>query len=212
MRGLPIFFLIATAVPGHAQDAVTWLENGLNMPSEVQSPGIWHPVGGEIFATDPLTLWQTGSDIETIRVPDAPARVVGLLDVAQGRTAAMALIWSNAPVVCGHDLATIGVDSGLAGFLTPMDVEALDAYAHPTDGPYHGSYAAQLDAHVPTIPLIATLPDGTRFPVSGSGWGDGGYPVASLVDADGTVVALYTQFMGGTENWLLPPPCAEAAS
>lgn len=177
------------------------------MPIDVHLSDMWHPRGGEVFATDPLTLWQTGSDITPLRVPDAPARLVGLLERDQGRAAVMALIWSNAEVSCGEDLSTIGVDTGLAGFMTPADVAALDAYADPSAGPYHGTYAEQLDAAVPTVPFLPTLPDGTRFPVSGSGWGDGGYPVASLYDADDNMVALYVQFMGGGENWLLPEPC-----
>jgi hypothetical protein len=180
----------------------------MNMATDLHVADMWHPRGGEIFATDPLTLWQTGSDVETLSVPDAPAQVIGLLERDQGRAAAMALIWSDADVACGEDLSTIGVDTGLAGFLTPADVIALDAYAARHRDLYDGTYAEQLDAAVPTIPFVVTLPDGTRFPVSGSGWGDGGYPVASLYDAAGNMVALYTQFIGGTEEWLLPQPCA----
>lgn len=169
--------------------------------------GEWTPEGGLVHATDPLTLWQTGPDAPLLAVPDAPARVIGLIDRIDGRAAVMALVWSDAPVVCGEDLATIGVDTGLAGFLTPADVVALEAYSDPSLGPYHGSYAAQLDAEAPTVPLIAVLPEGARFPVSGSGWGDGGYPVASLRDAGGGMVALYAQFLSGSDDWLLPPAC-----
>ncbi len=201
-----------TALPAAAQDATSWLAQGINMPSDLHVSGPWHPRGGQIFATDPLTLWQTGLDVETITVPDTPARVVGLLETEEGRTAVMALIWSDAPVICGDDLTTIAVDTGLAAFLTPSDVAALDAYAHPSDGPYHATYAQQLDAVVPTIPFIVALPDGTRFPISGTGWGDGGYPVASLYDADGNMVALYAQFMGGAEEWHLPTPCTDQTS
>lgn len=204
--------LAALTAPAAAKDALTWLAQGIDMPSDVHHAGTWHPHGGEIFATDPLTLWQTGSDVETLAVPDAPARVVGLLDREQGRAAAMALIWSDADVVCGADLSTIGVDTGLAGFMTPADVAALTAYGDPSAGLYHGTYAQQLDAVVPTVPFLAALPDGARFPVSGSGWGDGGYPVASLFDANGDMVALYVHFMGGGETWLLPDPCAAASS
>ena len=180
------------------------------MPTDLHVSEMWHPHGGQIYATDPLTLWQTEGD--ALRVPDAPARLIGLLEREQGRAALMALIWSNADVVCGEDLSTIGVDTGLAGFLTPDNVRDLLAYADPSAGPYHGTYAEQLDATIPTLPFVAQLPSGARFPVSGSGWGDGGYPVASLHDAEGNMVALYTQFMGGTEEWLLPPPCTAPAS
>lgn len=175
------------------------------------SPGDWTPAGGLIHATDPLTLWQTGPEATLIAVPDAPARVIGLIDREHGSAAVLALVWSDAPVACGEDLDTIGVDTGLAGFLTPADVAALEAYSHPSLGTYHGTYAEQLDAEAPTVPLIAQLPDGSRFPVSGSGWGDGGYPVASLRDAAGAMVALYAQFDSGSDAWHLPLPCGPAA-
>ncbi len=179
------------------------------MQTDLHVSDMWHPRGGAIYATDALILWQ--AEGEPIRVPDAPARVIGLLETEQGRTAIFALIWSNAPVACGEDLRTIGVDTGTAAFLTPSDARALDAYADPSLGPYHGTYAEQLDAAIPTIPFIAQLPGGARFPATGSGWGDGGYPVASLYDADGNMVALYAQFIGGSDDWLLPPPCARAS-
>ncbi len=43
-----------------------------------------------------------------------------------------------------------------------------------------------------------------------SGWGDGFYPVASLYDAEGRMVALYADFTGIDDagSWLLPEPCA----
>ncbi|MEJ6388307.1 hypothetical protein [Gymnodinialimonas ulvae] len=201
--------LAALGTPAAAQDATNWLRQEIGLPTELHVSEMWHPRGGQLYATDPLTLWATGD--AALSVPDAPARLIGLLERTQGRAALMALIWSNAPVACGYDLTTIGVDTGLAGFLTPSDVRAVDAYADPSSGPYHGTYAAQLDAAVPTIPFIAELPSGARFPVSGSGWGDGGYPVVSLHDAQGNMVALYTQFIAGTDDWLLPEPCTDLA-
>lgn len=201
--------LLAAAMPVAAEGPHAWLSSRIAMPVRAVDAGAWHPVGGEVFATDPLTLWQTGPEAETIPVPDAPARILGYLEPEEGRTALMALVWSDADVVCGHDLTNIGVDTGLAGFMTPADVTALLAYGAAYGGDlYNGPYAEQLDAAIPTIPFIATLPDGARFPVTGSGWGDGGYPVASLHAADGSMVALYTQFITAEgKDWLLPPPC-----
>jgi hypothetical protein len=202
----PAAVLAAFTSTAHAQDATTWLRQGIGIATDLHVSDMWHPRGGQLYATDPLTLWQTEG--ETLSVPNRPARLIGLLERDQGRAALMALIWSNADVVCGEDLSTIGVDTGLAGFLTPANVRALNAYADPSMGTYHGTYAEQLDAAIPTIPFIARLPSGATFPVSGSGWGDGGYPVASLYDAQGNMVALYTQFIGGSEDWLLPPSCS----
>lgn len=179
------------------------------MPINLVPSTLWYPQGGQIYATDPLTLNLSG----LIAVPEAPARVLGFMDQETGRTAALALLWDTSPVVCGHDLGTVGVDTGLAAFLTPTDLSALLLYSEAYgDDLYSSPVGAQLDATVPTIPTFVSLPDGTRFPVSGTGWGDGGYPVASLHDADGTMVALYAQFMGGTEDWLLPTPCTDQTS
>ncbi|MEX3015681.1 DUF4241 domain-containing protein [Gymnodinialimonas hymeniacidonis] len=201
----PLAVLAAVCGPAQAQDATNWLRQGIGMPTDLHVSDMWRPRGGEIYATDPLTLWQTEG--ATLSVPDAPARLIGLLERDQGRAALMALIWSNADVVCGEDLSTIGVDTGLAGFVTPANVRALDAYAASEGDLYAGTYAEQLDDPIPTIPFIARLPSGATFPVSGSGWGDGGYPVASLYDAQGNMVALYAHFIPSGDEWLLPPPC-----
>lgn len=189
----------ATSVP--AEDAATWLSRLGGKGMTQMQAGQWHPQGGKLFTTDPLTLLQTVG--RPIDVPDAPARIFGLLEPEQGRGALMALIWSDADVECGEYLTVIGVDTGLAGFMTPADAAALAAY-----GEKHGNiYAEQLDAAVPTVPFIAEPPDGARFVVSGSGWGDGGYPVASLHDANGDIVALYAQFIPDGDDCLLPEPC-----
>ncbi|MEJ6395167.1 hypothetical protein V8J82_18030 [Gymnodinialimonas sp. 2305UL16-5] len=200
--------LTLIAVPGIAlsETAHGWISSGLGMEVRAVRVAGWHPVGGQLYATDAITLWQ--AEGPGLTIPDQEAGVTGYIDAETGRTAALALIWSADPVACGEDLASAGIDTGTFAFLTPADAAALDAYADPSMGTYHGTYADQLDATVPTIPFMATLPDGTTFPATGSGWGDGGYPVASLIDAEGDTVALYVQFMGGDEDWLLPPPCA----
>lgn len=188
------------------QTALDWLRAGAGFETRPHDGGTWAAEGGEIYATDPLTLWNRRE--APLRVPETPARVVGLQETTEGRTAFMALIWSNAPVVCGKELSVIGVDTGLAGFLTPADLAALDDYGKPYQGElYVGTYADQLDAQYPTVPFLVELPGGARFPVAGSGWGDGGYPVASLHDAQGRMVALYAQFITGDKGWLDPPPC-----
>ncbi len=214
----PAALLAALPLPLAAQDAISWLQAGLALDGlETVTAGKWHPEGGAIHATDPLTLWQTGPDAPLLAVPDAPARIVGLIhsevygDAVDRRGAALVLVWSHATVQCGVDLSTIGVDTGLAGFLTPADVAALDAYGQAHRDLYDGPYAEQIDSLYPG-PFLADLPGGLSFPVSGSGWGDGSYPVASLYDADGNMVALYAQFITAEgRDWTLPPPCEDAA-
>lgn len=195
--------LAGLTAPAAGQDAVTWLRDNIGLPTNLHSIETWHPRGGEIYATDPLTLFQTEG--ATFTVPDAPARLIGLLERTQGRAAIMALIWSDAPVACGEDLATISVDTGLASFITPADLEAYRAFGTLLD-------TNQIDGTLPTVPFVVRLPGGAWFPTSGSGWGDGSYPVASLRDADGTMVALYAQFITDGQDWLLPPPCATLTS
>ncbi|MEX3015682.1 hypothetical protein [Gymnodinialimonas hymeniacidonis] len=187
-----------------AKNALAWLQDGIAMPTTLYEAGTWRVPGGVIFPTDPLGLWQAFEE-PGIRVPTDAARIVGLLEESQDRTAILAFIWSHAPVFGGDDVCTIASVCGLAGFLTPEDVDAVQTYGDPEGTPYHGMYKDQLDAKLPTPPTLVSLPAGNRFPISGSGWGNGKYPVASLTDADGTMLALYTQFIGGGENWLLPP-------
>ena len=61
---------------------------------------------------------------------------------------------------------------------------------------------------------MLTLPDGTAFPGFSSGWGDGAYPVVSLYDSRGQMLALYADFIGNdqTEDYILPPPCQTAGT
>ncbi len=204
----PLAALVATVSPALADPgAVDWLRGNLNIPTHLHDGGVWEETGGAVLAVDPLTLF--GADAGPIAVPRQPARIVGIRETngTDPRTAFLVLVWSDAPVVCGEDLATIGVDTGLAAFLAPRDVAALNAYGAAYGGDlYAGPFAADIDKRYPG-PYLAQLPDGTAFPLSGSGWGDGGYPVASLQSADGNMVALYAQFITDGADWLLPAPC-----
>ena len=214
--------LLCATGPAAAQDAATWLATETSLEVTVTEAGQWHPVGGQIHATDPLTLFQTGPDVPTLAVPDAPAQVLGLHyehdfgdDVTERRTAVIVLIWSDAPVACGADLTSVAVDTGLASFLTPAQVEALaqyeDRYGPSYVAAVPGPFEQQIEAQYPG-PFLTDLPGDLSFPVTGSGWGDGAYPVVSLHDADGAMVALYAQFITADgEDWLLPPPCPQAA-
>lgn len=209
--GIILGALAAAPLPASVSadaNAIGWLLSGATPDARVIEAGDWAEKGGEVLAIDPLTLF--GAQAVPISVPARSARVVGILenDAFDPRVAFLVLVWSDAPVVCGEDLATIGVDTGLAGFAAPADIDALNAYADDHAGDlYDGPYAEQIDTLYPG-PFLATLPDGTAFPLSGSGYGDGGYPVASLYDADGAMVALYAQFITNGDEWHLPPLCA----
>lgn len=192
---------------------MTWLRDGLYYPTHVVDAGDWSAPGGQIFATDPLTLWATEGD--PIAVPTTPAEVIGLIWIdGDRRTGALQLVWSNESVVCGTEyVAVIGVDTGLAAFITPAEVAALHRYGLSYDGNlYDGPLADQIDQIYPG-PFLTDLPHDLRFPISGSGWGDGGYPVSALYDANGNMVSLYAQFIAAEgREWTLPPPCANAQS
>ena len=153
------------------------------------------------------------AEIAVLLLPDTPATVLGFYPLdSPGRTGLMALIWSDDPVVCGEDVATIGVDAGLAAFLAPPDLRVLESYRDEWGDLYAGPYAEQIDTSYPG-PTLIDLPGASGFPLSGSGWGDGGYPVATLKDASGRVTALYAQFITAEgADWLLPSPCVDSTS
>ncbi|PRY94540.1 hypothetical protein BCF33_0131 [Hasllibacter halocynthiae] len=130
MRLLAALFLVALPAAAKAEPgALAWIRAGSSPADEVVKAGIWHPLGGTVLAIDPLTL--LGSVHDPIPVPDRPARgVFGLRNLESGaRTSAMMLVWSDAAPVGGEDLSTIGVDTGLAAFATPKDVEGLERHA-----------------------------------------------------------------------------------
>lgn len=203
---------VIALMPGLAQaeSALDWLV-ARSAPALVGEAGFWTTASGTVLAVDPLTLFGAETPIKDL--PTTQASVHGFYPLTDpGRTGVMALVWSDAPVVCGEDVATIGVDTGLAAFMSPADIAALHAYEDKWDDLYAGPYAEQIDASYPG-PTLIDLPGGSGFPLSGSGWGDGGYPVATLKDASGRVTALYTQFITAEgEDWLLPPPCADSTS
>ncbi|WP_373636719.1 hypothetical protein [Yoonia sp. BS5-3] len=202
--------LVVTAMPANAESALEWLTTR-SAPAIVAEAGTWTTPSGIAYAIDPLTLF--GGDNPIADLPQTAATIVGFhpLDVTD-RVSLMALIWSDQPVLCGDDVATIGVDTGLAAFVGPSDLPVLENYGAQWETLYAGPYAEQIDAFYPG-PILIDLPGASGFPLSGSGWGDGGYPVATLKDAEGRVTALYTQFITAEgEDWLLPSPCADGTS
>lgn len=203
LRALALTVAILTGAPAMAQDALSWMRAQTPPGSTLTNAGSWAAPTGRLYATDPLTLGQTST---ALNVPTTTAQVLGLVEPDQGRTASLALVWSDAPIVCGDDLGWIGVDSGLAGFLTPKAVAAVEKIARIHGNSYAGDYAEQLETKTPTPATIIDLP-GARFPVAGSGWGDGGYPVIALYGAEHDIIALITIFIPKGDAWPLPPSC-----
>ncbi len=121
-------------------------------------------------------------------------------------------MFSDAAPVCGFDVATIPVDSGVAAFVddkTAAQLSALSDSFHAQGKNIYDDFFAAEVGHLGSFAQMTTLPDGGTFPIFTSGWGDGSYPVATLVDADEKTVAVYVDFMGrnAAGEWLLPQTC-----
>ena len=160
---------------------------------------------------DPLT-YGPGLDWPFVPVPAGAARFIVALEPDDSRVSKALLVFSDAEVSCGHDETSVGVDSGLAAFLDQPRAKALlDASDALGDGKdiYNDWFSTLPINAKPVVSDMAPLLSGVTFPMMSSGWGDGGYPVASLRDKDGAMVALYVDFMGKDDdaNWLLPPEC-----
>lgn len=205
---------LALALPAAAEPAppgaVAWLRDHTGHTLDVQAIGPVAIAPGGVIVVDPLT-YSGSSDWPFLSIPEGQAQFVVALDAKSGRVSKAMLVFSDAPVTCGHDEATVPVDTGLAAFLDRPTAAALDADAlalGPDKDIYNDWFHALIgETHV--VKEMVPLPSGIRFPMMSSGWGDGGYPVASLSDAEGRMVALYVDFMGMNDKgeWLLPPEC-----
>lgn len=200
----------AAETASRGDGAVAWLRNRTGHALDVQAIGPVAIAPGGVIVVDPLT-YSTGYDWPFLAVPEGQAQFLVALDAESGRVSKAALVFSDAPVACGHDEATVGVDTGLAAFLDRPAAAALEADSQAL-GPGRDIYNDWFDALIGETHVVkemVPLPSGTRFPMMSSGWGDGGYPVASLSDAEGRMVAIYVDFMGMNEDgdWLLPPEC-----
>ena len=203
-------FTLLPCLSSAEQDFGQWAQTNLGLGTDFSYAGQWVANDGHVFGIDPLTLF--GANRAPISVPTTEAAVIGLNQAdPDERTAILALVWSDAPFVCGQDAGFIGVDTGLAAFATASEIAALEKYARDHGDLYAGTYAEQIDNLYPG-PFLAELPDGTRLPLSGSGWGDGGYPVTALFDADGDMIALFAQFITAGDDWLTPPTCTKRIS
>ena len=216
---LPALLALAAPFPAAAEgeDVINWLVGQSGGPREVQRIARFTPDGPEILGADPLT-YDPGYPFPFIPVPPGPADVIALSEPQEGRIALAALIFADGPPACGAESGAIWVDSGTASFLTPATAAKLDAMRKDYDqrklNLYDDYFAdpAQMGEHV--FARMLTLPDGTAFPGFSSGWGDGGYPVVTLYDAQGQMLALYADFIGNDqlEEYILPPPCPTAGT
>ena len=100
------------------------------------------------------------------------------------------------------------VDAGMGSLFTRDTFDAMAAWLKTLR---LDPYTAFFEEHDNTPPglerKVVPLPDGTPVPYVHSGWGDGAYPVFTLTDASGIVVAAYTDFLGCDDDgtWLTPP-------
>lgn len=165
--------------------------------------------GSGVVALDPLTGMATppAADLPAIKtqVFIVMAHQDGFDDPA-----AIVLSLSGGTPVCGTSLGSFGVDTGLAALANQTDLKMLDAYGRILDSTGSDTFTAlEMQLPLEDAARFVTLPDGTRFPVSRSGYGDGGYEFFRLNDAQARPVALYVDFIGDHNgDWIDPPPCA----
>ena len=180
------------------------------LPLRFETVGPYAVPSGAILAVDPLT-YGPAPEWHQIVVPKGEAEVMVALDPETGHVSKALMVFSDASVACGHDETSIPVDTGLAAFLDLGSAAALTMEGErlgPEADIYNNWFAAQIDDK-PVVRDMVSLPSGHRFPMTSTGWGDGVYPVASLRDAEGTLIAVYTDFMGrdAEGTWLLPQEC-----
>lgn len=190
-----------------ALSAVDWIVANTEVRLDVVEAGPLPTPEGKAAILDPLALMQT-LEPNLIDVPTTGGRVVVFHEPDQGRNSKLALVFSDSPVTGGADVATCAVDAGMGSVFTPTTHTNLLRFIDEdlkTD-PYNGFFHAHDDPNGGERKIV-TLPDGTPIPYVHSGWGDGGYPVFTLTDADGTLCALYTDFMGKNDQgeYLTPP-------
>lgn len=207
-------FMLAMPSAALAEDspvgALRWMAAQSSDELTFQAVGPIDTAPGGVIVVDPLT-YDPDLDWPFVQVPAAPARFVVAREQSDDQILKALLVFSDADVTCGRDEASVGVDSGLAAFLDrPRENALSDDIAALGDGKdIYNDWFANLIADTFIVAQQMPLPSGSSFPMMSSGWGDGVYPLASLRDKDGAMVALYVNFMGKDDagNWLLPPEC-----
>ncbi|MBA4489894.1 DUF4241 domain-containing protein [Paracoccus sp. S1E-3] len=221
MRSWPLAALLALwgliPVGASARQVADWLVAQSGAPREIRQVARFTPDSPKILGADPLT-YAPGYPFDFIAIPPGPVEVVALLEPVEGRVALAAMIFVNAAPACGGEAGAIWVDSGTASFLTPATAASLNAmrqdYQQRGLNLYDDYFADPAQMGDSVFARMLTLPDGSAFPGFSSGWGDGAYPVVTLYDAQGKMLALYADFIGNdqTEGFILPPPCQTAGT
>ena len=199
-----------TAVADTRPAALGWLIAASDDPDRtVVDLGEYVLDGSGVVALDPLTGYATQPVAD---LPKGPARTYVIMAKEDGYdyAAALMLVLADGKPVCGVPLGVFGVDTGLAALINRSDAIKLESYARilePTGSDLFTALETQLpiEENASTV----TLPDGTRLPISRSGFGDGAFKLFRLNDAQGAAVALYIDFIGDRKGeWIAPPPCA----
>jgi hypothetical protein len=205
---------LASPVLGEENPSLVWILSQSGVPLSVHEVGQMTVRGTEMIGVDSLTyspdyLWPW------FTVPEGPARVVALYDDAEVAYSKAAIVFSAEPPVCGEDVGGMPVDTGTGAFLDRPTAEALDALntSMGEDCNIYDCMMAEQTGEGQFAKMIK-LPDGTSYPAFSTGYGDGGYPVFLLRDANGAPTAAYADFLGvaATTDWLTPPPCPKPQS
>ena len=204
--------LAATGVlADSAPPAVKWVETRTEQATETHRIGRYTPASQHMIGVDSLT-YMPSYEWPYFDIPAGPADLYVLVEPEYGRNSKAVLVFSDAAPACGFDIATMGVDTGTGAFPDRRAALVLEALSDTLNAQGKNIYNDFLEAQMPddSFARFITLPDGTRFPAFSTGWGDGGYPVATLIDTRGSLIAVYADFMGRNEagEWLLPDPCS----
>lgn len=188
--------------------AVDWIASETKNPLDICLVGQLDTSSGKVAFIDPLAFMQKFEDCAVV-CPTTGGKVIAFHDAQNARNSKLAIVFSDATVAGGDDVATCIVDAGMASIFTTLTYAAQLDFANSLgpDQNMYDDYFDRFDDPEGGERKMAKLPDGTPVPYVHSGWGDGGYPVFTLTDAQGNLCAVYTDFMGKNEagEFLLPP-------
>ena len=186
--------------------ARAWIVAQTEADLEVTEVGALPTPEGLVSMIDPLVFAQPPNFVQ---VPNDNGRIAVFFDRKERRNSKLALIFSDETVAGGDDVGVCAVDAGMASIFTPATHRAMTKFVNEGGDHFniYDEYFMEFDEPDGGERKIVSLPDGTPVPYIHSGWGDGGYPVFTLNDVNGRVVAIYTDFLGKDERgaWLTPP-------